>query len=324
MQNKTPNKEHDKIFKIALENRKELVEIINEILRLKGKEKLEKEEIEEYKTEYITKIFEGRQADKIYKVKGKEIYFLIEHQTKEDKKMAFRILEYKVEIIRDVIKKNKSKNKYKIPKIIAIVIYSGKAKWKAIKDIKEKEEKYKNIEQDLGKYYLYDGREKTKEELIKSKNIILQMLLIERSKNKEELGKNLEEIIPYVENENKGIIKNIIQMVYREKLGEEKTEEILKNMKEGENMLAVVEMMRKEAEKERKLDFSNGRKTGLKEGRATGLKDGRVLGIKDGIKEGITKIAKKLLKLNYDTNSIKEITGLKEEEIEKLRNVDKK
>lgn len=303
MQNKTPNKEHDKIFKIALENRKELVEIINEILRLKGKEK-----IEEYKTEYITKIFEGRQADKIYKVKEKEIYFLIEHQTKEDKKMAFRILEYKVEIIRDVIKKNKSKNKYKIPKIIAIVIYSGKAKWKAIKDIKEKEEKYKNIEQDLGKYYLYDGREKTKEELIKSKNIILQMLLIERSKNKEELGENLEEIIPYVENENKGIIKNIIQMVYREKLGEEKTEEILKNMKEGENMLAVVEMMRKEAEKERKLDFSNGRKTGLK----------------DGIKEGIIKIAKRLLKLNYDTNSIKEITGLKEEEIEKLRNVDKK
>ena len=319
MQNKTPNKEHDKIFKIALENRKELVEIINEILRLKGKEKIKKEEIEEYKTEYITKIFEGRQADKIYKVKGKEIYFLIEHQTKEDKKMAFRILEYKVEIIRDVIKKNKSKNKYKIPKIIAIVIYSGKAKWKAIKDIKEKEEKYKNIEQDLGKYYLYDGREKTKEELIKSKNIILQMLLIERSKNKEELGKNLEEIIPYVENENKGIIKNIIQMVYREKLGEEKTEEILKNMKEGENMLAVVEMMRKEAEKDRR-DLIRARK----EGRATGLKDGRVLGLKDGIKEGIIKIAKRLLKLNYDTNSIKEITGLKEEEIEKLKNFDNK
>ena len=42
MQNKTPNKEHDKIFKIALENRKELVEIINEILRLRGKEKIKK------------------------------------------------------------------------------------------------------------------------------------------------------------------------------------------------------------------------------------------------------------------------------------------
>ena len=93
-------------------------------------------------------------------------------------------------------------------------------------------------------------------------------------------------------------------------------------------MLAVVEMMRKEAEKERKLDFSNGRKTGLKEGRATGLKDGRVLGLKEGlkegIKEGIIKIAKRLLKLNYDTNSIKEITGLKEEEIEKLKNFDNK
>ena len=123
--------------------------------------------------------------------------------------------------------------------------------------------------------------------------------------------------------ENRKELVEIINEILRLR-GKEKTEEILKNMKEEENMLAVVEMMRKEAEKERKLDFSNGRKTGLKEGRATGLKDGRVLGIKDGIKEGITKIAKKLLKLNYDTNSIKEITGLKEEEIEKLRNVDKK
>ena len=230
--------------------------------------------------------------------------------------MAFRILEYKVEIIRDVIKKNKNKNKYKIPKIIAIVIYSGKAKWKAIKDIKEKEEKYKNIEQDLGKYYLYDGREKTKEELIKSKNIILQMLLIERSKNKEELGENLEEIIPYVENENKGIIKNIIQMVYREKLGEEKTEEILKNMKEAENMLAVVEMMRKEAEKDRREKEAEKDRRDLIRAR----KEGQAIGLKDGI----IKVVKRLLKLNYDTNSIKEITGLKEEEIEKLRNENKK
>ena len=96
--------------------------------------------------------------------------------------------------------------------------------------------------------------------------------------------------------------KELLEINYKVSL--ENTEEILKNMKEGENMLAVVEMMRKEAEKERKLDFSNGRKTGLK--------------------EGIIKIVKRLLKLNYDTNSIKEITGLKEEEIEKLRNVDKK
>ena len=76
-------------------------------------------------------------------------------------------------------------------------------------------------------------------------------------------------------------------------------------------MLAVVEMMRKEAEKDRR-DLIRARK----EGQATGLKN--------GIKEGIIKIAKRLLKLNYDINSIKEITGLKKEEIEKLRNLDKK
>ena len=42
--------------------------------------------------------------------------------------------------------------------------------------------------------------------------------------------------------------------------------EILKNIRKkgDENMLALVEMMRKQAEEERRIDFGNGRKEGIK------------------------------------------------------------
>lgn len=263
MQNKTPNKEHDKIFKIALENRKELVEIINEILRLKGKEKIEKEEIEEYKTEYITKELNGKQADKVFKIKNKEIYFLIEHQSKIDKNMPNRILEYKFEIKRDVEKKTKGKAN---PKIIALVIYSGKEKWKVATKIEEIQEKFKGINQEFGEYNLLSGREENKKNLLESNNLILQLLLLEKAETREELYIYLRSIIPKIKKEDLPIIINIAETAYAQKLGREKINEILKNIRKkgDDNMLALVEMMRKQAEEERRIDFGNGRKEGIK------------------------------------------------------------
>ena len=262
--NKKRNKEHDKIFKIALENKKALSEILNRLLNLKDKNKIKEEEIEEYKTEYITKKFEGRQADKVYKLRKKEVYFLIEHQSKVDKNMAERILEYKLEIKRDIGKKKKVK-----PTIIAIVIYSGNKKWKVPQNIEEEQKGFKGIKQGIGEYYLFDGTKQTRQEMIKSKNIILQLLVLEKAKTKEELGEFLKELIPEVRKEDIKTIMNIVEMAYSEKLGKEKTEEILKNMKGSDDMLAVVEMMRKEAQKERMNLIrvrKEGRKSGLKEG----------------------------------------------------------
>ena len=49
------------------------------------------------------KDFKYKQVDIVYKIKGEEIYFLVEHQTKVDYSMPYRILKYEVEIIESVI-----------------------------------------------------------------------------------------------------------------------------------------------------------------------------------------------------------------------------
>src|SRR5699024_4087007 len=96
-QNKQYQK-HDKLFREILNRNKEIVRLINRYI--KPKKELTEEMIEKYDTKFITSIYEKREADIVYKLKGKEVFFLIEHQTKVDKFMPYRILEYSLEIIR--------------------------------------------------------------------------------------------------------------------------------------------------------------------------------------------------------------------------------
>ena len=55
------NNPHDKIFRIYLDNREEVVKIINRKLELK--KKLEKEEIEKYNSSFVNKRYENRESD---------------------------------------------------------------------------------------------------------------------------------------------------------------------------------------------------------------------------------------------------------------------
>ena len=61
-----------------------------------------------------------------------------------------------------------------------------------------------------------------------------------------------------------------------------------------------------------------GLKEGRQEGRKEGRKEGRQEGIKEGRKESIEQIVRKMKKAKFSMDTIKEITGLTEEEIEKI------
>lgn len=68
--------------------------------------------------------------------------------------------------------------------------------------------------------------------------------------------------------------------------------------------------------------FEEGREDGLKEGkkegREVGLKEGRKEGKKEGEKEAKRKIAKNMLDLKIDIETISKATGLTKEEIQEL------
>ena len=287
---------------MVLDQKEEAVKFINKTLKLN----IKKEEIEKYNSSFISKTFQNKEADIVYKIKDKNIFFLIEHQSKIDYSMLFRLLEYEVAIIRSAIDKSKIKNKsYKIPLVMPIVLYTGKQKWNANKYLEKSQEKIQGLNIKIGNYSLVDINNYTEKELLEDNKFISKMMLIEKSKNTEEIAETLEKIISKTQKEDKELLKRIIEIFLEEKIGIQKSTELIRKLEsEGDSMLAIVDMIRKENQ----MYIDMGRKEGKKEGKI------------EGKTETIKEIVNKMLRKNLPEKTIIEITGINPKEIEKIKN----
>lgn len=290
------NHQHDKIFRTVLDRKSDALALINKALNTQ----LEVQEIEKYNSSFINKVFQNREADIVYKIKDRSIFILIEHQTKVDYLMPYRILEYEVAIMQSAIDLDKIKNKEsKIPLVISIVLYTGNKKWNAKKYFEENQEKIEEIENGLGNYNLIDINELTEKELLEDNSFISKMMLIEKSKNTENIVEILEKIVKITKEEDKDTLRRIISIILEEKIGITKAKELIEKMEGDEgNMLAVVDMIRRENQ----MYIEIGKKEGKIEGK---------------LEEKI-KIVTNMLKEKFNVEMIQKITGVDKEEIEKI------
>ena len=91
-----------------------------------------------------------------------------------------------------------------------------------------------------------------------------------------------------------------------------------KEIKKAKEVLEEISKDKRErylAELREKYILDAGYDKGLKDG----MSQGKSLGVREGLVQGRKEIAKKLLNLNMSIEQIKEITGLTEEEIQKLK-----
>lgn len=259
--------EHDKIFRKILDNKQEAVNFINKTLKLGIKE----ENLEKYNSSFITNDLINQESDVIYKLKNRNIFLLIEHQTKIDYSMPYRILEYENEIIKSAIDYSKLKQKgYKYPLVISIVLYTGNKKWNAKKYIREIQENLEGYEEvQFARYNVVDVNDFSNDELLNDESFLTKAMLIEKTKNEQELIKYLENIVIKVSMKKsiysediKEILLCLINLILKDRIGEEKAKELTRNIKEGdEKVLAVLEML----EKNDKKMFRQGKREGKRE-----------------------------------------------------------
>ncbi|MBD9159149.1 MAG: hypothetical protein EGQ16_04860, partial [Clostridiales bacterium] len=179
-------------------------------------------------------------------------------------------------------------------------------------------------------YVLEDVNKYTNEELLESNNFLEKIFLLEKSKNEEEVKENFIKIVEKLqEEENQGKItkeakeefeKNIIKILLPKisiKEMKEQLEKVEKTNRKGRDQmygLAVCDMLARENRIMRK----NSEKIGEKRGRAIGEKQGRAIGEKCGLKNGIIQVATNMLKAKMNPSMIKNMTGLTDEELEKI------
>ena len=203
-------------------------------------------------------------------------------------------------IIKSVVDEKKLNTKeYKIPLVIPIVIYTGKQKWNANKYIEESQEKLEGVKSNLSNYNLVDVNKFTEKELIEDETLISKLMLLEKSGNTKETLEYIEKIISKIKEQEKEVMTRIIGIIFEKKIGKEKANELIKKLKgEDEEMLAVIEMIRKE--NQMYIDI------GIKRG------------IKKGEKEKQINIIKNMLAEGLPISLISKITKSDEKEIEKI------
>ena len=291
--------EHDKLVKKILEKPREVEFVVRKALGIK-----EKLEIEEVRNEFITIDYRGKQVDLLYKIKNKEVYLLIEHQSTQDVKMPYRILEYEVQIIDRSFRKNNYQTE-KLAKVIAIVIYTGPGEWKMPQRLEEIQISFnysKKILEDYDLtvgYNLLDINKLSKEELLEGETLFGRMMLVERARREEELIEILEEILPLTkENEREDVI-NILRYILVKDIGEEKAKEYIKKLEEG-----VIEM--------------SGYVNYLRQDREATMLKMKKKEKKEGKRAGENNIIKTLFKNKMPAKEIAEKTGIALTEILKI------
>ena len=312
------NNEHDKVFRKILSDKIEVTKFLNEQLKIN----LKPGDIEQYNTSYINTLMQNEEADVVYKLKSKNEFFLIEHQSKVDYRMPFRILKYEMAIIESAVDEKECKKKdYLYPRVNAIVLYTGKQKWNVAQTSNETQVS-RILEKDIefAKYILVDINNYTEEKLLETPSFMTKALLIEKAKDNEQIANYIEKIVEIInkDKENysdnmKEIFKIMLTQIIKNKIGKEKTDEFLKKLNIGgdKDMMAVFETI----QQDNKRIYRRGKKDGIVEG----IKKGISQGISQGIMENSIAIAKKLLSRNNSKEEVAEITGLKIEEIEKLQ-----
>ena len=299
---------HDKMFRKILSNEKEVAKLINQ--ELDPEKEVKVEDLEKYETKFVNSRYEDKEADIVYKLKDKEVFFLIEHQTKVDKEMPNRIAEYSLNIMNT----RKAKNEKINPVVSPIVIYAGIEKWTARTSLEEGQEEFRHRKgsSSIIRYNLVDIR--NVEEAIEKGTAIARMSVIERLKTKEEIMETVDKFAENIKTkEEREEFAEEIEYILEDKLEEKDLkrikEIILKEEGDG-RMSHVHEVLRRDAERERKKAIAEG----LAEGKARGMEEGRREGRREGRKEGILAVAKKMLKQKFDIDTITQITGLKKEQ----------
>ena len=153
-------------------------------------------------------------------------------------------------------------------------------------------------------YTLIDVNEFSKEQLLADNLIITKAMLIEKSKNKEELYKNIEEVIN-IQKEKKAFDNLQLEKLITYELSETEDKNI---------MHEFIEKIRNiEGSEEIMTNASRIINREIRKQRNEGREEGKIL----GIAEGIALVAKRLKK-EMNIKDISRITGLSESDIENL------
>lgn len=290
---------HNKIIEKILKNKSEVAGIISDFTDTK--EKIKDIDLEKYTNNFLTRKYESKETN-IYKLKDRNVFFLIEYQSSIDNDIAFRMLNCCVDIIYSWNTSVKIKKGIKYPIVVPIVIYTGTDKCDAFNDFSKMQVSdyvFKNYKINF-KYNIIEINKLSFDFLIQKNTLFSYTIALAKTTNYEEFKNILNQILI----QNKGnfnkefydisafLFENLIKDSFNEEFLEETYFKIEKG---GNNMPSLYEKQ------------------------IQGFKQDVKNWVEESEHETLRKIVENLIANNSSDEFILKITNITKSELEKIK-----
>jgi len=305
---------HDALFKRIMENDIAAKEFLSEYLPQEVKSIVDFDTIKVQKESYIEPNLTKRLSDIVYSVNTKDnkeafIYVCAEHQSSVDHLMAFRLWKYTL-----LLAERHLEDKGKLPLIFPLVVYAGKAKYTAPRNLWSLFE-YPDLAKKIltEDHALVNLQATTDDEIARKKHIALFEYIMKHVQMRDmlKLWQNLFEKLPdaVIIDKDYGYfyISNLLWYIDG-RLSVEKRDEL--------SGLIIEHLPKEDGEKLMKTIAD----TYIEEGINKGIAIGEARGEARGVEKRNIEIARRMLKENTDIKFIASVTGLSTDEILKLKN----
>jgi predicted transposase/invertase (TIGR01784 family) len=326
-QQKTMHPRHDTSYRFLLSSKKLFVELLRSFVHRGWVKAIDETNVQEIPHSFVLQDFRRKEADLVYQVKLNNedvvFYLLLEMQSKVDFEMPYRLLLYQMEVweywLKNHVKKKERKRKsFRLPAIVPMVLYNGKAKWTASRQFR----KLLSNEQIFGaelidfEYFLVDVVRYTEEELLSLANVIGSVFLLDQTEDREQLRDRLRRLMDTMQKlpeESQQHFFTWMANILVRKLPKDQhyIEELIQHVEEGVSVMGFENIL-DDIKREGKME---GRLEGERKGRLEGERKGRL----EGERRAKEEVAKQLMKMGSDTSYIVAVTGFTEGEVEKLR-----
>jgi len=218
------------------------------------------------------------------------IYFLIEHQTKNDKHMMLRLLEYNIKLRR----RHKEQGGKKLPTIINFVLYAGKYRYTREKNILEAFEDSIAFVDQLKRNVIIDLTKEDDEAIIKDKKAALAEWVLKNASQKDfclAIDQTAIDIAQLI-NGSTYWESAIYYMMDRDQHNPKNLLKKINNLDPIKEDIVMTGLQRIRNE-EKQQGINLGKQEGIKLGEQRGIKLGKQEGKKEGKKEILQALIKK-------------------------------
>jgi len=296
------NLKSDALFKSVMTEPLAAKEFLAEYLPAEIKDILNLDKISIEKDSFVEANLQRQLSDMVYSVKTKAgddafIYLLVEHQSSVDHLMAFRLAKYTLLLAERHIDKNE-----KIPLILPVVVYAGKSKYTAVRNLWQLFDNPELAKKILaGDFRLIDLNAMPDDQIIRKKHLAIFEYILKHIHRRDvlklwqEIFDKMSHAVLLDQQHDYVYIRKFLSYTDA-KVSEEKQEQLTR---------LIIDNLPKEDGEELMRTIADSY---------------RDEGVNKGIAIGVEKTARRMLQENTDINFISSVTGLSIDDILKIQN----